>query len=153
MIYGSPRDRNMWSLVQFLRKWPVVPIVGSGQYLQQPVFVADVAAAVVQAASAAAAIGGSYNIPGGSPLTYKDIIDTICALLGRSVRKLHLPVRPVVAALSWTERLGMRAPLKAEQVLRLNEHKAFPYDEARAAFGYAPRTFDDGMREELRHLA
>ena len=51
MIYGSPRDRNMWSLVQFLRKWPVVPIVGSGQYLQQPVFVADVAAAALTVTS------------------------------------------------------------------------------------------------------
>jgi len=39
MIYGSPRDRNMYRLVRYLRKYPVIPIIGNGECLQQPVFV------------------------------------------------------------------------------------------------------------------
>ena len=43
MIYGSPRDRNMWRLIRFMRYSPIVPIFGDGNYLQQPIFVGDVA--------------------------------------------------------------------------------------------------------------
>src|SRR5215207_11566942 len=37
MIYGSPRDRNMWRLIRFMRYSPVAPVFGDGKYLQQPI--------------------------------------------------------------------------------------------------------------------
>ena len=47
------------------------------------------------------------------------------------------------------ERAGIRAPVKAEQVLRLNEHKAFAHTDAAATFGFSPRSFEDGIRLEI----
>jgi nucleoside-diphosphate-sugar epimerase len=49
MIYGSPRDRNMWRLIRLLRVTPIMPIFGDGESLQQPIFVDDVAQAVLLA--------------------------------------------------------------------------------------------------------
>jgi uncharacterized protein YbjT (DUF2867 family) len=50
MIYGSKRDRNMWRLIRLLRILPVMPIFGDGESLQQPIFVDDVAQAILLAA-------------------------------------------------------------------------------------------------------
>jgi len=47
MIYGSPRDRNMWRLIRFMRYSPILPVFGDGDYLQQPIYVDDVAQAMV----------------------------------------------------------------------------------------------------------
>jgi uncharacterized protein YbjT (DUF2867 family) len=152
MIYGSPRDRNMWRLIRLLRITPIMPIFGDGESLQQPIFVDDVAQAVLLALKTDVTIGKSYNIAGKAPLTYNQVIDTVAATLGRRVWKLHLPYMPIVRALQFTEqlRLRLRLPIKAEQVLRLNEDKAFSYEEAQRDFGFSPRSFEDGIELECK---
>lgn len=150
MIYGSPRDRNMWRLIRLLRITPIMPIFGDGESLQQPIFVDDVAQAVLLALKNDITIGKSYNIAGKAPLTYNQVIDTVAAALGKRVWKLHLPYKPIVHALQFTERIGIRLPIKAEQVLRLNEDKAFSYEDAQRELVFRPRGFEDGIRLELK---
>ena len=69
MIYGTPGDRNMIRLVQWINRWPVLPIFGNGRSLQQPVHVTDVAWAVVQSLESPATIQRQFNISGAEPLT------------------------------------------------------------------------------------
>ena len=47
------------------------------------------------------------------------------------------------------EWLGVTLPIKAEQIRRLNEDKAFSHSEAQDAFGYAPILFKDGISKEV----
>ena len=149
MIYGTPGDRNMIRLVGWLESWPVLPVFGNGRSLQQPVHVSDVAWAVVQALETPATIGRQFNLSGAAPLTYNDVVRLTAQALGRRVRRVHIPARPVVTALQVLERLGTTLPIKAEQVLRLNEDKAFSHAEAADAFGYAPMAFEQGIRQEV----
>lgn len=150
MIYGSPRDRNMCRLVRFLRKSPVIIIPGHGGNLQQPVHVADVASAAVAALLSDQAIGRDYNISGKHPLTFNQVIDIVAGQLGRRVAVVRLPARPILSALRILEKVWPAPPIKAEQILRLNEDKAFDHADAARDFGYAPRSFEDGIREEIR---
>jgi uncharacterized protein YbjT (DUF2867 family) len=152
MIYGSSRDRNMCRLVRYLMRCSVIPIFGSGNFLQQPVYVKDLAAAAVGAAFSDPSIGKCYNISGRQPLTYNQVIDEVGSQIGRRIRKVHLPANLCVKVLQSTERLGIRLPIKSEQILRLNEHKAFPWDEAARDFGFNPRTFAEGLRLEIEEL-
>ncbi len=149
MIYGSPRDRNMWRLIQFMRLSPIVPIFGDGMYLQQPIFVDDVAAAVLGCLKADITIGKSYNIAGKYALTYNEVIDTIAKAMNRRVWKLRIPSKPVVGLLRLFENIRIPFPIKAEQVLRLNENKDFNYEEAGRDFGFSPRSFEEGIILEL----
>ena len=41
MIYGSPRDRNMIRLIKWIDHFPILPIFGNGNALQQPINVKD----------------------------------------------------------------------------------------------------------------
>ncbi len=150
MIYGSPRDRNMWRLIRLLRITPIMLIFGDGESLQQPIFVDDVANAVLLALQNDGTIRKSYNIAGKDPLTYNQVIDTVASALGKRVWKLRLPYMPIVRALQFTERMRLRLPIKAEQVLRLNEDKSFSYEGAKRDFGFTPRSFEEGIKTELR---
>ena len=152
MIYGSSRDRNMCRLIQYLNRWPLIPLFGSGEYLQQPVYVGDVAGAVVDALSTDRTMGKAYNIPGAEALTFNQVIDTICQALGRRVQKIHFPAAPFLSALNTAERLGLRIPIKAEQIARLNENKAFDFGDAHKDFGYSPHSFSEGISLELREM-
>jgi nucleoside-diphosphate-sugar epimerase len=152
MIYGSPRDRNMWRLIQYLRRYPLIPIPGDGESLQQPVFVDDLADATLAAVRADASIHQALNLAGAVPLSYNRVIDTITALLRRRVLKLHVPLRLAVLGLGAYNALRRRPALRSEQLLRLNEDKAFSIDEARACLGYQPLTFREGITRELQSL-
>jgi uncharacterized protein YbjT (DUF2867 family) len=152
MIYGSSRDRNLCRLIRYLSRWPAIPIFGDGEYLQQPVYVGDVAAAVIQSLETQTTVGQTYNISGAEPLTYNQMIDIVCSLLGRNVRKIHLPARPVVSGLAFLEGLRIRLPVKAEQIQRLNEHKAFDHQAAARDFGYRPSSLINGLRLELEEM-
>ncbi|HNE02967.1 MAG TPA: NAD(P)H-binding protein [Anaerolineales bacterium] len=150
MIYGSKRDRNMWRLIRLLRITPIMPIFGDGESLQQPIFVDDVAQAVLLALKNDMTIGKSYNIAGKAPLSYNQVIDTVASALGKRVWKLHMPYMTIVRALQFTERMKLRLPIKAEQVLRLNENKAFSYEEAQKDFDFNSRSFEEGIRMEIQ---
>ena len=152
MIYGTPGDRNMIRLIRWLDRWPVLPVFGNGRSLQQPVHVSDVAWAVVQALETSVTVNRQFNISGAAPLTYNDVVRLTAQALGRRVQSCYIPARPIVTALQLSERLGITLPIKAEQVLRLNEDKAFPHAEAAEAFGYSPMDFEQGIRQEVALL-
>ncbi|MDX9851005.1 MAG: NAD-dependent epimerase/dehydratase family protein [Anaerolineaceae bacterium] len=152
MIYGSQRDRNMVRLIRLLQRFPLIPIFGKGNFLQQPVFVDDVAQAIVQSLEHPETIGKSYNIAGKEPLTYNEVIDTIAAILDRKVYKLSLPDKIVVKFLQILEKMKIPFPIKAEQVKRLNENKDFSYAEASNDFQYRPRSFAEGIEIEIKQI-
>ena len=135
-----------------MRLSPIVPIFGDGKYLQQPIYVDDVAAAVLGCPKSDTTIGKSYNIAGKHPLTYTEVIDTIANALNKRVWKLHIPSKPVVGLLKLFEKIHIPFPIKAEQVLRLNENKDFSYAEAQKDFRFSPLSFAEGIGIELDKL-
>jgi uncharacterized protein YbjT (DUF2867 family) len=152
MIYGSELDHNMHKLLRFLDRSPVFPLFGSGESLWQPVYYEDLARAVYAALTKPGTEGETYDLPGPRPLTYLDLIRTAASALGKRVRILRIPAEPVRRALLLTEKLRLPLPVSSEQVLRLREDKAYPYEKAREELGYAPRAFKEGIALEVERL-
>lgn len=150
MIYGTPKDRNMWRLVKYLKKLRVLPILGDGKYLQQPVYVADLANAIVSAYEKSISVGKAYNVSGAKALTYNEVVDTVGKALGRKVLKIHVPMSLSYNLLKVYEKTSKNPKLKAEQVLRLNENKDFSYEEAKQDLGYKPLSFEEGIKLEIK---
>jgi uncharacterized protein YbjT (DUF2867 family) len=152
MIYGSELDKNMHRLLRFLDRSPVFPMSGSGENLWQPVYHEDCARGVYEALVRPVAVGQSYDLPGAEPLTYLELVKTAAGALGKKPRVVRLPLEPVRLSLAATERLGLPLPIKSEQVLRLREDKAYPYDKAKRELDYAPRPFREGIALEVARL-
>jgi uncharacterized protein YbjT (DUF2867 family) len=152
MIYGSEIDHNMHKLLRFLDRWPVFPLFGSGENLWQPVYYEDLARGLYAALTEPGTEGQIYDLPGPRPLTYIDLIRTAALALGKSTRIVRIPAEPVRQALVVAERIGLPWPVSSEQVLRLREDKAYPYEKAREELGYAPRAFKEGITLEVGRL-
>lgn len=152
MIYGTPRDRNMARLLRFLRKSPVIPLPGRGARLQQPVHVDDVAAAVASALERPGAIHKAYDVGGPVPLSFRTIIDQATTAVGRSPVYVPVPLTPLIWTMRLYERVARDPRLKAEQVERLAEDKAFDISAAREDLDYAPRAFSVGIAREAQLL-
>lgn len=152
MIYGGRRDRNVARLLRFLKRSPVFPLFGNGRALHQPVFVQDLADGVMRAFDAGGTVGHAYNLAGAAPLPYEALVRTAAGALGRQVWLPRIPLRIALASARALERLPVRTPVRAEQVLRLAEDKAFDYAEAVRDFGFRTRTFAEGVKIEAAAL-
>ncbi|CAN5190558.1 N/A [soil metagenome] len=152
MIYGSERDKNMRRLLRFLERSPVFPVFGSGENLWQPVYHEDLARGVLSALEQPGAVEETYDLPGAAPLSYRELVQSASAAVGRDVRTFGIPLEPVYRGLRLLERLGISLPVDADQVQRLREDKAYPYEKARRELAYAPRRFEDGIALEAERL-
>ncbi len=149
MIYGTPDDRNMIRLIRFLDRFPVIPVFGSGQSLQQPVYVEDLADSVARILENQSSVGKAYNLSGKAPVTYNEVIDTTAELLEKKITKLHIPVGFSIMVAKTLSRIPSFPSITKEQVMRLNENKAFDHSEGNADFGYKPRSFREGIALEI----
>jgi len=152
MIYGAPGDRNIERLLALLRRTPVLPVPGGGGRLQQPVHVHDLARAIVAAASAEASVGRSYDLAGPEPLTFRELLREAGAAVGRRPLLLPVPLRPSIWALRAYQMASARPRIKAEQLERLAEDKAFDISAALEDLGFRPRSFEEGVRDEVAEL-
>jgi len=152
MIYGTHEDRNMCKLVRYVGSHRFVPVFGSGKYLQQPVYVSDLARAVVLALESQASVGKSYDVAGGTTVTYTEVIDTTARLLGKRVSRVHIPLGLSLWLVRLYRKLSRSPQIYGEQVLRLNEDKAFSTEEIERDLGYTALSFEEGMRREVEEI-
>lgn len=155
MIYGPGDDRNLSRLYAFLNRHRLMPIFGTGDNLVQPVYVEDVATAVISALWRTGAIGKAYTLAGPQPMTYCDMIDTLARVAERLVLKIHIPLFVALPLVGLCEKWLPNFPLQADQVRRMNEDRAFDISESRRELGFLPRNFERGVWEattdEHRH--
>jgi len=151
MIYGAPGDRNLSRLLPVLRRAPILP-VPAGDHLQQPVHVADVAAAVLAAAERPGSAGTIYDVAGPEPMTFSVLLRACARAVASRTRLVPVPLAPVVAAARGYELVSRHPRLRAEQLRRLAEDKVFSIEAAIGDLGYAPRPFSDGIAAEARAL-
>ena len=151
MIYGAQGDRNLSRLLALLSRARMLPVPG-GRHLQQPVHVADVAGAVLAAAERAGAAGSCYDVAGPEPLTFAELLRISARAVASRTRFIPVPVMPLVAAARGYERLSRRPKIRAEQLLRLAEDKAFAIRDAERDLDYAPRPFAAGIRAEAEAM-
>jgi uncharacterized protein YbjT (DUF2867 family) len=152
MIYGAPGDRNLSRLLMLLRKVPMMPVPGGGRHLQQPVHVADVASAVLGAIERPESAGTTYDLAGPEPLSFAELLRIAARAADSRTRFVPVPLSPLVAAVRGYEMLATRPRIRAEQLQRLAEDKAFSIDDAVRDLGYAPRPFAEGILAEARAL-
>ena len=154
MIYGARRRPEPVPAAgpARVRRVPVLPVPGGGQHLQQPVHVADVADAVLAAAERPRPRAGLRRGRAGAA----DLRPNCCAppprAVGSRTRFVPVPLPPVIAATRGYELVSRHPRIRAEQMGRLAEDKAFAIDAAARDLGYAPRSFADGIRAEAAAL-
>jgi uncharacterized protein YbjT (DUF2867 family) len=153
LIYG-PGDGFVNLFARMSRWSPVLPVMGSGQGLLQPVAVGDVARCFVAALTQPASVGRIYDLCGRERLSFKAVLDEILAATGRRRLKLHLPLplaRQQAALLEWVfpTLLRQAPPLNRDQLLMLAEDNVGDPNPAAHDFGFEPMSFRAGIRRFL----
>jgi uncharacterized protein YbjT (DUF2867 family) len=148
IVYGR-RDQFVNMLAGLIRRYPVVPVIGSGQQRLQPVPVEQVAEAFARAVELPASVKHTYDVGGPDAVTMVRLLDLIGAALGRSrVRKAHAPIGLVRPMARLLHRLP-GFPLTPDQLLMLEEDNVCDPQPFYATFGLSPLPLATGLRTML----
>jgi len=90
LVFG-PRDKGLNRILRAARLMPLVPIVGDGRQLHQPVYVGDVAEAVRQ--SFARGVEGTFEIGGPERFSIEEMLQRLFRVAGLRRHTVHIPAR------------------------------------------------------------
>ena len=153
MIYGASGDRNLSRLLMLLPRVPVLPVPGGGR--ERPPAASPRGRrgqCGAECGRAPESAGKTYDVAGPEPLSFAALVHAAARAAGSRARFVPVPLGPLVAAARAYELLCAAPRIRAEQLQRLAEDKAFSIDDAARDLGYAPRPFTDGILAEARAL-
>ena len=129
----SPFSQYAAAVPLFIRAIAVgepVTVNGDGEQSRDFTYVDNVVDATLRAGDTPGVSGEIFNVAAGAPATVNAVAETIGAIIGKPVEKVHLPTRPGDIRDSWADLS------KAERLL-----------------GYTPSvTLDEGLRRTIAFL-
>lgn len=149
MIYGHPRERNISSLIRYVRRYRIIPLPNKGKSLVQPLFIEDLIDLICHIIREGAFWRKAYDVGGPTPLSAAEVFriigsetktkfllcllpewlsSVLCAIL----RKVPFHQRHIMQFLSFTEdRIADVSPVQKE-------------------LNFTPRDFITGLRHYLK---
>ena len=146
MING-PGDRNVSVIREQILQRSVLPVIGSGEPLGQPVHVEDVAFVISATLPREGTHRTCYDLGGPEALTCSQMIDEIASCVGKHPLKLYVPMF-VAATVAWVmEKFVRDTKVTRDRVRRMREDRHLDVQEATNQQAYYPRDFTDGLRD------
>ncbi len=148
LVYG-PGDRHLLGLFKAIRRG-LFRIVGDGSNLVHPIFVDDLVEGLVACVESPAATGGTFNLVGKEPVTFRRFCEAIARALGRRLPAAALPrglargIGGVMEGVRLVTRLDM--PLSRARVDFMTSDRAYDGSHARDVLKFLPPTdLEEGM--------
>jgi len=149
-VMFGPDDRNFNELAGVIRAAPVLPVIGDGRYIWQPVWVEDVAELFAATLMNERAFGKTYEMRGPERFTFDEILDTLMRVMNIRRPKAHLPaglMRPLVSLMGLAPSI---APITPELMKMLVDKTESPPENVSVDFPLKLKRLEDGIREYLR---
>ena len=126
-------------LAKLARRLPVVPAIGGGGVMFQPIWVEDVVSCLVACVDRPDVLGGAYAVGGAEQVSFGQIIQALGRAIGKRRTTVTLPV-PVARALAACMTAVLpHPPLTSASIELFTLKQTTSLDAALRAFGVEPR--------------
>lgn len=152
MIYGGGGgETNVARILSLVRRWPrwlpmLWPVPDGGKALVQPVYIDDVASALVAAATTDAALARSIVVAGPQPIPLADMLRSCADAYGRRLGILPVPSNVLISVMRLLAAVSITGPFSIAELQRSREDKSYDIDALRTELGVEPRSFSEGIR-------
>lgn len=148
VIFGK-EDKFTNVLARAIRLSPVIIVPGDGRNRMQPVFVNDVASALVKSIDMEEARHKVFELGGPMAYTFDAIIDEVARVLGRKRLKIHVPMYLMRLNAALLETVLPAPFITRDALLMLEEDNVTDNNALPTVFGITPTPLAEGMKTYL----
>lgn len=146
LAYNEHGAEEFTMFLAGLRKFPIVPFVGSGRALKRPVHCDDLMEGFLALAGNEKAYGKTYAFSGGEALTIKEMAGLMLRHAGEKRVFFHIPV-PICRLVAFLAEKFQETPLLTPNAIAgVIQDADLDPDEARRDLGYDPIGFRAGLQ-------
>jgi len=147
MIYGAQGEDNVRRLAALIRRLPFVPLPAGGAALVQPIHQTDLTRAILACLATDWQRPETIVVAGPEAMPYADFVRAVAAADGQKPPR----ILPVPAALLMAGSVVTLLPglprVRAVEIRRLMEDKAFDIAIMRSRLGIEPISLSEGLRK------
>lgn len=151
MIYGAAGEDNVQRLAALLRRLPVAPLPGAGRALVQPIHQDDLTACILATLRREWPGAETLVVAGPEPMPYRDFLAAVARAAGlKAPPVMPLPGGLLMALAPLTRAIPVLPTIRAAEIRRLLEDKAFDVAPMREKLGVVGRSLAEGLRATFR---
>ena len=143
-VYGPEMNEGMGKLFSWVKRFPVIPVIGDGSCFMSPVLLDDVVQAIVEIIKNDSLRNIALNLCGPEEMTMDEVIDRFARFHKVQRKKLHLPPWFVRLCISFLSFFKLRFAFP-DQVPRLLCEKDFAILTTQNAIPYKPKKIEEGL--------
>jgi len=147
LVYEPGGGQELMMFLDYLKRFPIVPFIGSGAALKRPVWSEDVVDGLERLAGAAIARGKTYNFSGAEAISMRELAELLLQYHDRPRPLLPLPVWACRAVAATLAVLMKKPPLTSSAIAGIVNDANLDPSEAMRDLGYAPL----GVRAGFEH--
>jgi len=146
MIYGADSE-EFFKFSETIRRLPLVPIPGNGEFHLRPVCIDDAIELFFSALTIDGPATGTYDVAGPEPVTINRLIEFVAQAQGTRARPLHVPAGIALLGARILGRLMEHPPANIDQVMAFLQNTEVNITPTMRDFHWKPRNLEQGLRE------
>jgi len=147
LVYEQGGGQELMMFLDYLKRFPIVPFIGSGAALKRPVWSEDVVDGLERLAGAAIARGKTYNLSGGEAISMRELAELLLLYHDRPRPVLPVPVWACRAAAAALGVIMKKPPLTSSAIAGIVNDANLDPSEAMRDLGYAPLGVRAGFQQ------
>jgi nucleoside-diphosphate-sugar epimerase len=151
MIYGNG-SRGLRKIMRHVQLFPaVIPLVGKGEILRQPVYVRDVVHLTAKTLENEAAFGKKYDLVGKDRVTLRTFITLVSEELGLKKVFVPIPVKPSLMLARLLEKVYDSPPFTLDNMIGLTLSSDVD-DTIFEELDFHPYSLKEGLRKAIKEI-
>lgn len=146
VVFGQG-DGFISMLTRMIKLLPVTPVIGSGRYCLQPVYIDDLVAILSASLTNQGAIGRIIEVGGPEKLEFLQILNILKKHLGKKRMNIFLPTVLMSTVAGLLETVVKPAPLTRDQIRMMKVGSTCDNELMIKLFDIQPVTLEEGLKK------
>ncbi len=147
VIYGKGDSKFVMDLVKIIKKSGIIPVIGTGEYIFQPVFVNDIANIIIKCLDLKNK--KTYNVCCDESLTLNQIIDIIADALNKKIVKFYVPIVILKPIVKLYEQIFPNPSLTTQQLRYFPLREKLDNSRVRKDLNFKFTSFREGIKRSI----
>lgn len=150
-IYGLGDEKNVMELMRVVQTKKIVPVIGDGNYLRQPIHIDDVIEGIIKVIGSMKSIGKTYFL-GGPSLSYNELLGILVEASENRPTIVHLPAGLAKTLVMAVNKFGLGPNVTSDQISSLDKDKIGDIKAFEKDFKFKARGFREGISQVVQEM-